>query len=177
MIFPLTERRSEFLHNKKPHMNARADHTLEPTVKATKLSNAHLDALEEEAIFILREVAASFERPTLLFSGGKDSLVLLKCGGYLTQNKDGFFFKCIEVGVAKLCRFYRGFKRVVGSGVHVRLFVVQKISRKINAKGAGRIRGCPHPWSGPRSRSCWAGLGLRSTHANLLTTSAAGAPP
>ena len=56
-------------------MNARTDHSLEPTV----LSNAHLDALEEEAIFILREVAASFERPTLLFSGGKDSLVLLKC--------------------------------------------------------------------------------------------------
>ena len=43
------------------------------------LSNAHLDALEEETIFILREVAAAFERPTLLFSGGKDSLVLLKC--------------------------------------------------------------------------------------------------
>ena len=60
-------------------MNARADHTLEKPVKATQLSNAHLDALEEEAIFILREVAASFERPTLLFSGGKDSLVLLKC--------------------------------------------------------------------------------------------------
>ncbi|RZL52327.1 MAG: sulfate adenylyltransferase subunit CysD, partial [Variovorax sp.] len=30
-------------------------------------------------IFILREVAGAFERPTLLFSGGKDSLVLLKC--------------------------------------------------------------------------------------------------
>jgi sulfate adenylyltransferase subunit 2 len=43
------------------------------------LSNHHLDALEEETIFILREVAATFERPTLLFSGGKDSLVLLKC--------------------------------------------------------------------------------------------------
>jgi sulfate adenylyltransferase subunit 2 len=43
------------------------------------LNNHHLDALEEETIFILREVAASFERPTLLFSGGKDSLVLLKC--------------------------------------------------------------------------------------------------
>ena len=43
------------------------------------LSNLHLDALEEETIFILREVAASFERPALLFSGGKDSLVLLKC--------------------------------------------------------------------------------------------------
>ena len=44
-----------------------------------KLSNAHLDALEEETIFILREVAAAFERPALLFSGGKDSLVMLKC--------------------------------------------------------------------------------------------------
>jgi sulfate adenylyltransferase subunit 2 len=43
------------------------------------LSNSHLDALEEETIFLLREVAAAFERPTLLFSGGKDSLVLLKC--------------------------------------------------------------------------------------------------
>jgi sulfate adenylyltransferase subunit 2 len=43
------------------------------------LSNTHLDALEEETIFILREVAAAFERPTVLFSGGKDSLVMLKC--------------------------------------------------------------------------------------------------
>jgi len=46
---------------------------------AHELSNAQLDALEEETIFILREVAAAFERPTLLFSGGKDSLVMLKC--------------------------------------------------------------------------------------------------
>ncbi|RYX98145.1 MAG: sulfate adenylyltransferase subunit CysD [Comamonadaceae bacterium] len=44
-----------------------------------RLSNSHLDALEEETIFILREVAAAFERPALLFSGGKDSLVMLKC--------------------------------------------------------------------------------------------------
>eukprot|EP01038_Epipyxis_sp_PR26KG_P018114 gene18114-25460_t len=43
------------------------------------LNNSHLDALEEETIFILREVAAAFERPALLFSGGKDSLVMLKC--------------------------------------------------------------------------------------------------
>ena len=50
-------------------MNART----EPGLLA-QLSNAHLDALEEEAIFILREVAAAFERPALLFSGGKDSL-------------------------------------------------------------------------------------------------------
>ena len=45
----------------------------------TRVSNQHLDALEEETVFILREVAAAFERPTLLFSGGKDSLVMLRC--------------------------------------------------------------------------------------------------
>ncbi len=38
----------------------------------------HLDALEAEAIFIFREVAAEVERPVLLFSGGKDSIVLLR---------------------------------------------------------------------------------------------------
>ena len=37
----------------------------------------HLDALEAEAVHIIREVVAEFERPALLFSGGKDSAVLL----------------------------------------------------------------------------------------------------
>lgn len=62
-------------------MNARteADLLQPPMHSPANLSNTHLDALEEETIFILREVAAAFERPTLLFSGGKDSLVLLKC--------------------------------------------------------------------------------------------------
>jgi len=61
-------------------MNARTEsERLQPMHSPAQLSNTHLDALEEEAIFILREVAAAFERPTLLFSGGKDSLVLLKC--------------------------------------------------------------------------------------------------
>src|SRR3954465_14366350 len=39
---------------------------------------SHLRALEAEAIHIMREVAAEFERPVLLFSGGKDSLVLVR---------------------------------------------------------------------------------------------------
>src|SRR4051812_24929759 len=43
-----------------------------------QLDHSHLDWLEEEAIFILREVAAAFERPALLFSGGKDSCVVLR---------------------------------------------------------------------------------------------------
>src|SRR6202035_727737 len=38
---------------------------------------SHLRALEAEAVHIFREVAAGFERPVLLFSGGKDSVVML----------------------------------------------------------------------------------------------------
>ncbi|GAB3869776.1 sulfate adenylyltransferase subunit CysD [Dactylosporangium cerinum] len=39
---------------------------------------SHLDALEAESLFIMREVVAEFERPVLLFSGGKDSIVMLR---------------------------------------------------------------------------------------------------
>jgi len=39
---------------------------------------SHLGALEAESIHIFREVAAEFERPVLLFSGGKDSIVMLR---------------------------------------------------------------------------------------------------
>ncbi len=39
---------------------------------------SHLRELESEAIHIMREVAAEFERPVLLFSGGKDSITLLR---------------------------------------------------------------------------------------------------
>lgn len=45
---------------------------------ATLQPDITLADLEEEAIFVMREVAGSFERPALLFSGGKDSCVLLK---------------------------------------------------------------------------------------------------
>jgi sulfate adenylyltransferase subunit 2 len=46
-----------------------------PIDRATRID--HLDLLESHAIFIMREVAAESERPVLLFSGGKDSAVLL----------------------------------------------------------------------------------------------------
>src|SRR4051812_43463039 len=42
------------------------------------LEIAHLDQLESEAIFIFREAAAQFGRPALLFSGGKESMVMVK---------------------------------------------------------------------------------------------------
>jgi len=44
---------------------------------ATTYELSHLQALEAEAIHVIREVAAEFERPVLLFSGGKDSAVML----------------------------------------------------------------------------------------------------
>ena len=38
----------------------------------------HLDSLESESIHIMREVAAECKNPALLFSGGKDSIVMLR---------------------------------------------------------------------------------------------------
>src|SRR6202167_6516101 len=39
---------------------------------------SHLRTLEAQAVHVLRETAAEFERPVLLFSGGKDAIVLLR---------------------------------------------------------------------------------------------------
>src|ERR1051326_3510291 len=47
-----------------------------PDVLMNKCRLTHLKELEAESIFLLREVAAQFEKPALLFSGGKDSIVM-----------------------------------------------------------------------------------------------------
>ncbi len=46
--------------------------------KMHRYQTTHLEQLESESIFIMREVAAQFERPALLFSGGKDSIVMVR---------------------------------------------------------------------------------------------------
>ena len=46
--------------------------------KEIMTSNLQINALENEAIYIMREVAAQFEKPVLLFSGGKDSITLVR---------------------------------------------------------------------------------------------------
>jgi len=50
---------------------------VEPGTVEGRLTLDHLDTLESESIHIFREVGAEFERPVLLFSGGKDSVVML----------------------------------------------------------------------------------------------------
>jgi len=51
---------------------------LAPQTNTVHAARSHLDWLESEAVFILREVAGECENPVLLFSGGKDSAVLLR---------------------------------------------------------------------------------------------------
>ena len=48
------------------------------TDRQTTYHLSHLRTLESEAVHVMREVVAEFERPVLLFSGGKDSIVLLR---------------------------------------------------------------------------------------------------
>jgi len=52
--------------------------SLQAASRAAIRGISHLDALESESVFIMREVAAEFERPVLLFSGGKDSIVMMR---------------------------------------------------------------------------------------------------
>src|SRR5690606_677022 len=47
-----------------------------PPPAPTIYRKSHLSQLEAEAIYVMREVAAQFERPVLLFSGGKDSILM-----------------------------------------------------------------------------------------------------
>src|SRR6059036_3960839 len=52
--------------------------TLEPSVRTAPPQLDHLRELEAESIHIIREVAAEFERPVMLYSIGKDSAVMLR---------------------------------------------------------------------------------------------------
>ena len=60
-------------------LNGTSEKVQQEQKAASKSANYHLDhlrELESESIFVLREVAAKFENPVLMFSGGKDSILL-----------------------------------------------------------------------------------------------------
>ncbi|WP_424002229.1 sulfate adenylyltransferase subunit CysD [Maribacter sp. IgM3_T14_3] len=57
--------------------NSSTELEVTPSIELLK-DTSHINALENEAIYIIREVAAQFEKPVLLFSGGKDSITLVR---------------------------------------------------------------------------------------------------
>ena len=62
--------------NKIPTLRQNVNECLTLTILLSSMNQyylSHLKELESEAIYVIREVVAQFERPALLFSGGKDS--------------------------------------------------------------------------------------------------------
>ena len=64
---------------------------------------SHLDELEAEAIYIIREVAAECEKPVMLYSIGKDSSVMLHLAmkAFIRRNRRSRFYMSIQHGNLK----------------------------------------------------------------------------
>ena len=120
---------------------------------------SHLDALESESIHLLREVAAEFERPVLLFSGGKDSVVMLHIAKkafwparlpfpVMHVDTGHNFPEVIEFRDSSVERARREPRRRVGAGVDRR-----GPRRRGDRARARRATGCRPPRCSTRSRS------------------------
>src|ERR1035437_1564478 len=83
---------------------------------------SHLQALEAESIHIFREVAAEFERPVLLFSGGKDSIILLRLAEKAFR-PGKFPFPIMEVDTGHNFSEVIEFRDRLGSQICARLIV------------------------------------------------------
>jgi sulfate adenylyltransferase subunit 2 len=104
----------------------------------------HLAQLEHEAVFVLREVAAQFERPVLMFSGGKDSLIMVR----LAQKAfwpGRFPFPLLHIDTGHNFPETLEFRDALARRVHARLIVRHvadsiKAGRTAEEKGANPSR-------------------------------------
>lgn len=93
----------------------------------------YLDQLESEAIYILREVAGQFERPALLFSGGKDSITLVHLA--LKAFRPGKFpFPLVHIDTGHNFQEALDFRDQLVENIGERL-IVRKVEDTIKAKG------------------------------------------
>jgi sulfate adenylyltransferase subunit 2 len=77
MLHRNAHRRTESSHRREADVSSERDVLVMDPADASNYKLSHLGALEARSIHIIREVAAGFERPALMFSGGKDSIVML----------------------------------------------------------------------------------------------------
>lgn len=99
----------------------------------------YLDQLEAEAIHIMREVAGQFERPALLFSGGKDSIVLVHLA--LKAFRPGKFpFPLVHIDTGHNFQEALDFRDQLAHRIGERL-IVRKVEDTIKAKGLTEQKG------------------------------------
>src|ERR671912_2624130 len=92
----------------------------------------YLDQLEAEAIYILREVAGEFERPALLFSGGKDSITLVHLA--LKAFRPGKIpFPLVHIDTGHNFQEALDFRDELAGGIGAKL-VVRKVEDTIKSK-------------------------------------------
>src|SRR5882762_9996789 len=92
----------------------------------------YLDQLESEAIHIMREVAGQFERPALLFSGGKDSITLVHLA--LRAFRPGKFpFPLVHIDTGHNFREAIQFRDQLAAGIGEKL-VVRKVEDTIKTR-------------------------------------------
>jgi len=99
----------------------------------------YLDQLESEAIHILREVAGQFERPALLFSGGKDSITLVHLA--LKAFRPGKFpFPLVHIDTGHNFREALDYRDVLVNKIGEKL-IVRKVEDTIKAKNLTEQKG------------------------------------
>src|SRR6478672_1854301 len=99
----------------------------------------YLDQLEAESIYILREVAGQFERPALLFSGGKDSITLVHLA--LKAFRPGKFpFPLVHIDTGHNFPEALAFRDNLAQSLGEKL-IVRKVEDTIKAKGLKETTG------------------------------------